>query len=50
MRPGAWFVMEIGADQDAAFTEVVAYQPELSLVEIRRDLQGIPRAAVMRRL
>ena len=49
LRPGAWLVMEIGAGQDAAITAVVACQPALSLVEIRTDLQGIPRAAVMRR-
>ena len=41
--------MEIGAGQDTAFSEVVASVPELSLVTIRRDLQGIPRAAVIRR-
>ena len=49
LRPGAWLVMEIGAGQDTAFSEVVASEPELSLVTIRRDLQGIPRAAVIRR-
>ena len=49
LRPGAWLVMEIGAGQDAAVTEVVARQPALALVEIRADLRGIPRAAVMRR-
>jgi release factor glutamine methyltransferase len=49
LRPGAWLVMEIGAGQDAAVTEVVTRQPELTLVEIRKDLQGIPRAAVIRR-
>ena len=49
LRPGAWLVMEIGAGQDAAVTEVVAAQPKLSLVEIRKDLHGIPRATVMRR-
>ena len=35
--------MEIGAGQDAAVTEVVTWQPELTLVEIRKDLRGIPR-------
>ena len=50
LRPGAWLVMEIGAGQEAAVTEVVAGQPELSLVEIRKDLQGIPRATVIRRV
>ena len=49
LRHGAWLVMEIGAGQDAAVTAIVARQPALSLVEIRTDLQGIPRAAVIRR-
>ncbi len=49
LRAGGWLVMEIGAGQDAAVTELVAHQPELSLVEIRKDLQRIPRAAVIRR-
>ena len=49
LRPGAWLVMEIGVGQDAAVTAVVARQPVLSLVEIRTDLRGIPRAAVIRR-
>jgi methylase of polypeptide subunit release factors len=50
LRPGGWLVMEIGAGQDVAFTEVVACQSGLSLIEIRKDLQGIPRAAMIRRV
>ena len=49
LRAGGWLVMEIGAGQDAAVADLVARQPELSLLEIRKDLQGIPRATVMRR-
>ena len=49
LRSGAWLVMEIGAGQGAAVTEVVTCQPELTLVEIRQELRGIPRAAVLRR-
>lgn len=49
LKAGGWLVMEIGAGQDSAVTELVARQPALSLVRIRRDLQGIPRAAVIRR-
>ena len=49
LRPGGWLVMEIGAGQDAAVTEVVTRQPELTLVEIRKDLQGIPRTVVVQR-
>ena len=50
LRAGGWLVMEIGAGQDVAFTEAVACQSGLSLVEIRKDLQGIPRAGMIRRV
>ena len=49
LRAGGWLLMEIGAGQDAAVTAVVARQHTLSLVEIRTDLQGIPRTAVIQR-
>ena len=49
LRSGAWLVMEIGAGQGAAVTEIVTRQPELTLVEMRADLRGLPRAAVIRR-
>jgi release factor glutamine methyltransferase len=49
LRTGGWLVMEIGAGQDGAVAELVVCQPDLCLVEIRRDLQGIPRAAVIQR-
>ena len=48
LRSGGWLVMEIGAGQSAAVAKIVAGQPELTLVEIRADLQGHPRAAVIR--
>ena len=50
LRAGGWLVMEIGAGQDAAVADLVAREPELSLVEIREDLQRIPRVAVIRRV
>ena len=49
LRPGGWLVMEIGAGQDTTLSKIVTRQPELTLIEIRKDLQGIPRAAVIRR-
>ena len=49
LRVGGWLVMEIGVGQDEAVCELAACQPGLSLVEICKDLQGIPRAAVIRR-
>ncbi len=46
LRPGGWLVMEIGAGQsdDAAR---IARRAGLRVVEVRPDLQGIPRAVVM---
>ena len=49
LRSGACLVMEIGAGQGAAVTEIVTRHPELTLVEIRPDLRDIPRVAVIRR-
>ena len=50
LRLGGWLVLEIGAGQDRAVTELVSRQPELSLREVRRDLQGIPRTVAVRRV
>jgi len=50
LRLGGWLVLEIGTGQDQAVTELVARQPELSLGEIRKDLQGIPRTVAVRRV
>jgi len=44
-----WLVMEIGYGQDDRVTEEIARVPELRLREIRADLQGIPRVAVVGR-
>lgn len=40
--------VEFGAGQEAAVRKLVAVHPGLELVRIRRDLQGLPRAAVIR--
>ena len=50
LRLSGWLVLEIGTGQDQAVTELVARQPELSLGEIRKDLQGIPRTVAVRRV
>jgi release factor glutamine methyltransferase len=49
LRPGGWLLMELGAGQAGAFTDLVTRHAGLSLVEIRPDLRGIPRVAVTRR-
>jgi hypothetical protein len=41
--------MEFGAGQDDRVEALVARQPALQLVEIKQDLQGIPRTAVIRK-
>jgi release factor glutamine methyltransferase len=48
LRGGAWFVMEIGVGQSQSVRDI-AGGTALEVVEIRPDLQGIPRAVVMRR-
>ena len=42
-------IFECGIDQDAAIREMIAPTAGLELIEIRRDLAGIPRVAVARR-
>jgi release factor glutamine methyltransferase len=49
LAPGGWLIVEFGAGQDDELTRLVARLPCFSLEKIRRDLQGIPRTAVMRR-
>ncbi len=48
LRGGAWLVMEIGVGQSQSVRDI-AGGAALEVVEIRPDLQGIPRAVVMRR-
>ena len=45
---GGHVVVEFGMGQNAAIQDLVAANPELELVRIRKDLQGIPRIAVIR--
>jgi release factor glutamine methyltransferase len=47
--PGGRLLMEMGHEQAAAVTALVASHPSLRLVEIRSDLQRIPRMAVIER-
>jgi release factor glutamine methyltransferase len=49
LAPGGWLIFEFGHGQEPGVRETVSGQPGLSLVRIRRDLQGIPRTAVVRR-
>jgi release factor glutamine methyltransferase len=50
LRPGAVLVFEFGFGQARAVSELVSMHFELRLEELRRDLQGIERVAVVRRV
>ena len=47
LRPGGWLVMEVGAGQSGDAV-AIAQEAGLHVVDVRPDLQGIPRAVVMR--
>jgi release factor glutamine methyltransferase len=49
LAPGGHLVLELGRGQAPAARDAVAARPQLALVTIRRDLQGIARALVVRR-
>ena len=49
LRPGGHLVFEFGLGQDVEVEELLGQAPDLTLLEMRRDLQGIARTAVARR-
>jgi release factor glutamine methyltransferase len=49
LRSGGYLVFEFGLGQDVEIEELLTRSPELTLVELRRDLQGIARTAVAQR-
>jgi release factor glutamine methyltransferase len=49
LRPGGWFVMEFGFGQEDDVRELVARRPELRVVRVRADLQGLARTAIIHR-
>jgi release factor glutamine methyltransferase len=50
LRPGGYLVFEFGLGQDVEIEELLDASPELTLVGLRRDLQGIARTAIAKRL
>jgi len=48
LRPGGQFIFEIGYGQDEAVRDLID-QTSWELIEIKKDLQGIPRTVVLRR-
>jgi release factor glutamine methyltransferase len=49
LTPGGYLIFEFGLGQDVEIEQLIDDSPELALVELRRDLQGIARTAVARR-
>jgi release factor glutamine methyltransferase len=49
LHPAAHLIFEFGLGQEIAVERLIASVDELTLVELRRDLQGIARTAVARR-
>ncbi|MGE3510038.1 MAG: peptide chain release factor N(5)-glutamine methyltransferase [Vicinamibacterales bacterium] len=49
LAPGGIALVEFGCGQGDAVADLVRATPGLELVELRADLQGIPRTAVVRR-
>jgi release factor glutamine methyltransferase len=50
LRPGGYLVFEFGLGQEIEVEQLVAASPQLALLDLKRDLQGIPRTAVARRI
>jgi release factor glutamine methyltransferase len=48
LRPGGSLIFEFGLGQDVEIEQLIAASPELELVDLRRDLEGIARTMVAR--
>jgi release factor glutamine methyltransferase len=49
LRSGGYLVFEFGLGQDLEVEDLIEASPELTLVGLRRDLQGIARTAIAKR-
>ena len=49
LRPGGFLMFEFGLGQDDRVESLIADTAGLRLVELRRDLQGIARTAIVER-
>ena len=49
LRPGGLFLFEFGDGQEEQVIDVIAATGRLRLLDIKRDLQGIPRTAIVAR-
>ena len=50
LRAGGYLIFEFGLGQDPEVEDLIEASPELTLVGLRRDLQGIARTAIARRV
>jgi release factor glutamine methyltransferase len=49
LKPSGLLLFEFGFGQAAAVTKLIVGTPGLTLIDLRRDLQGIPRTAVVKK-
>jgi release factor glutamine methyltransferase len=50
LRSGGWLIFEFGLGQDVEIEQLLDEAPALELVDVRRDLDGIARTVVARRM
>ncbi|HKB13104.1 MAG TPA: peptide chain release factor N(5)-glutamine methyltransferase [Vicinamibacterales bacterium] len=50
LRSGGFLIFEFGLGQDVEIEDLIHAAPDLQLADVRRDLQGIARTAVARRI
>ncbi len=48
LAPGGALIFEFGQGQDSAVRQLIASSAGLKMVDVKRDLQGIPRTAIAR--
>jgi len=49
IRSDGWLIFEFGLGQDEEIEQMISDSPDLTLVDLKRDLQGIARTAIARR-
>ena len=49
LKPAATLIFEFGFGQADAVAELISVQPGLTMIDLRRDLQAIPRVAIAQR-
>jgi release factor glutamine methyltransferase len=49
LRPGGWFLFEFGFGQSDEIVRLISRAAALTMIELRHDLQEIPRVAVVRK-